>query len=145
VEYAPQRPYIVGLVTGLVIAGLMLLLAALLLVRTRLRAPVESPRPPLRRREARRGLVRPGVTLVAGLVAAGLPGLVGALLAQGRTGRGVRLAAAGMLVAAGSLVTATSFALDGPGLIPDASDLLAGTGAVLALVLGLSGRRDDGD
>jgi hypothetical protein len=80
--------------------------------------------------------------VLAGFVMAGLPGLLGTVLAQVPAKRS-RLAVAGVLVTAGSLVTAATFLRDGPGFIPDASDLLVGTGAIAALVTGLAGDGDD--
>jgi hypothetical protein len=45
---------------------------------------------------------------------------------------------------AGTLVTAIDLAVHGRGVVPDAADVLAGTGAVLALVLALTGPPERG-
>ena len=146
VEYRPQRPYLVGLVGGLVVAGLVLLAAAFLLVRSRLR-PVIGPEPGRARRHRDRAgprVLRSAAVTVVGAVLGGLPGLVGCVLAVLPGGRrGARLGLAGVLVLAGALVTATDFQLHGEGRVPVASDLLAGAGVVLALVLALVGTRDE--
>jgi arabinofuranan 3-O-arabinosyltransferase len=143
VQYRPQDAYVVGLVGGLAVAGTMLLLAIIVLLRTRLRPSVE-PRLPVRgRRRGGRRLVGRGALVVAGYVFAGLPGLVGAGLAQAPGPRRVRLTVAALLVAAGSLVTAGTLLRHGPGLVPDLSDVLVGVGAMGALLTGVAGDRDD--
>lgn len=146
IEYHPQRAYLIGLVGGLVVAGALLVVASVLLLRSRLREPVDrSLRPRGRRRLRTRGaLLEAGLVVVVGGVLAGLPGLVGTVLARLPGGRrGLRLGLAVVLVLAGSLVTATDFLLHGRDVVPDVSDVLAGTGAVLAMALALV-RTDDG-
>jgi arabinofuranan 3-O-arabinosyltransferase len=148
IEYQPQRAYLIGLVGGLAVAGTLLLLAVVLLLRTRLGPGVVPPSVlsvTLRRHRVRRGgLLGTVVVLVAGLGLGGLPGLLGGAVARAPGGRRhLRLAGAGALMVTGPLVTAVEFAVHGRGVVPDAADLLSGTGAVLALVLGLSGSRDE--
>jgi arabinofuranan 3-O-arabinosyltransferase len=140
VVYSPQRPYLLGLVGGLGVAVTVLVCALVLLWRRGLRPASPEPLPERRRRRATANLTGTGLVVVAGYVVGGLPGLVGAVLARLPGGRaGLRLALAGVLMVAGSAVTATDFALHGRGLIPDAADVLTGVGAVLALVLALTG------
>ncbi|MBO9520412.1 MAG: DUF3367 domain-containing protein [Nocardioidaceae bacterium] len=145
VEFSPQRPYLIGLVGGLVVAGLLLLAAIGLLVRSRLR-PAHDP-PPVVAPEGRPRLRTAGY-LASGYLLGGLPGLAGATLARLPVSRLPvsriwLLALAGLLVAAGSAVTAITFGVHGNGTIPNGADVLAGTGAFLALTLGLTGRDDD--
>jgi arabinofuranan 3-O-arabinosyltransferase len=155
VTYAPQRPYLVGLVTGLVLAGLLLVLAVVVLVRTRLREPAYSGErvqrlQPVTRRRRRRGRAVPVAFAATGLgwvlggvpVAAGVL-LVAALLAAGR--RGAVLPLAGALLAAAPLVAALRLAEHRVTLVTSA-DLLAGTGVAMALALLLldaTRRRED--
>ena len=146
IEYQPQRVYLIGLVGGLVVTALMLLAAALLAVRTRLRPAHDAPlRAPTRRRtRGGAAALATGGLLLAGGVLGGLPGLVGVVLARLPGGRrGLRLALAAALVVGGSLVTAIDFAVNGPSPVPDVADVLCGIGAVLALVLALGGTNGD--
>jgi len=143
VRYGPQRVYLVGLIGGLALAALMLLLAAVVAVRTRLRPTVE-PTPVVRgRRRGRAGRATATILLVGSWVVAGLPGLVGTLIAQLPGARSRKLALAAVLVTAGSVVTAVSFLDKDHGFVPDLADVLAGAGALLALVIGLTGYRDE--
>jgi len=145
IVYAPQREYLVGLVGGLVIAGGMLLLALLLLVRTRLRPGVEPSVVPARPGHRRRRVVLTAVAVGAGWLLGGLPALVGVALAQLPVSRRLLVALAGVGVAAGAAVTAVAFRLDGPELVPGASSVVTGIGVALALVLALrnpEGTRD---
>jgi arabinofuranan 3-O-arabinosyltransferase len=144
IHYSPQDPYLVGLVGGLAVAGVMLVLAGVAALRTRLRPALEPPLVVRGRRRARSGIAGKGILVVAAWVFAGLPGAAGTLLAQLPGVRGPRLALAALLVTAGSLVTAGTFLTEGPGFIPDVSDVLVGIGAATALVLGLRSARDDG-
>jgi arabinofuranan 3-O-arabinosyltransferase len=145
VEFEPQRTYVVGLVGGLSVAGLILVAAVVLLLRTGLRAGAEpvlvagSPRRGAGRRTA--GSV---LAVGAGVVAGGLPGLAGVGLARLPGGRrALRVVLALALMVAGTLVTVIDLAVHDRGLTPDAADILSGTGAVLALVLGLTKSPDD--
>ncbi|MFL6159241.1 MAG: alpha-(1-_3)-arabinofuranosyltransferase family protein [Marmoricola sp.] len=137
ITFAPQRPYLVGLVAGLVIAGSVLLLALVLLLRTRL-LPGTDPAAALRpRRRGRAGVLATVAVVGTGWVLGGLPALVGAALAQLPRGRRVLVALAGVLVASGSAVTALEFAVHGAGLVPGASSVVTGIGVTLGLVLAL--------
>jgi arabinofuranan 3-O-arabinosyltransferase len=151
ITFAPQRNYLIGLLGGLGLSGLVLLLAVVLLLRTRLR-PALAPAPvaaagslPARKRARPRRRLRLGAGVIAavavGWVLGGLPGLLGVALVW-LPGHRLRPAAAGVLVVAGALVSAWSLHLHGPGPIPDAADLLTGTGIVLALAHGLRSSRD---
>ena len=157
VDYTPQRPYLVGLVAGLVIAGALLLLAVLLLVRTRLRPgtepdPVASAGPAPRRRGWRRYL-GVGAAVLVGWVLGGLPALAGVGLAaigltavrpsaRARLHR-VLVVLAGLGMTAGAAVTAIDFRLHGPGLVPGASSIVTGIGVALGLALALGTLADD--
>lgn len=147
ITYAPQRPYLIGLVGGLVVAGGMLLVAALLLMRLRLRPgadPVAGPAVQ-RARVRRPGLLATGGVVAAGWVLGGLPGLAGTALARLPIRRWTLVGLAGVLVTAGATITAVEFGLHGSGLIPGASDVVAGIGAALALALALGSPPDARD
>jgi arabinofuranan 3-O-arabinosyltransferase len=146
ITFAPQKPFIVGLIAGLVAAGLSVLLALAMLIRTR-RGPAVQPGPPVG--WARVVTVTPlvgasclaGVLLVAWLLG-GLAALVGGLLAASLlAARRSRLrhvaddvrarqafeSAAGVLMVSGPIVTALALHLDhGPN--QPWADLLAGAG-----------------
>jgi arabinofuranan 3-O-arabinosyltransferase len=140
VEYGPQRAYLIGLSGGLAIAGVMLLLAVVLLLRRGLRSAADPPLRARGRRRASADALGSATLVCVGYVAGGVAGLAGTLLARLPGGRrSLRLALAGVLMAAGTAVTATTFVVQGPDVVPDAANVLAGIGAVLALVLGLDG------
>ena len=83
------------------------------------------------------------ILLVISWVFAGLPGLVGTTIAQLPGARSRKLALAAVLMTAGSVVTAVSFLDEEHGFVPDVADVLSGTGALLAFVIGLRGVRDE--
>ncbi|WP_457111153.1 alpha-(1-_3)-arabinofuranosyltransferase domain-containing protein [Marmoricola sp. URHA0025 HA25] len=144
IRYSPQRTYLIGLVGGAVVAGGLMLVALFVAIRTR-PAPGAEPRVVVRSRGRRRSAGRlPRVVLpVAAWIFAGLPGLAGVLIALLPGARRYKVVGAGLLVAAGALVTAGTFIAHGRGFPPDVADVLAGTGAVLALGVGLVGVRDE--
>ena len=140
IRYAPQRTYSFLLVGGLLLLALVLLAAVALLIVDLRRAPSSvAPRTVVVRQPGR--LFR-GAMVIAGIgagwVLGGLPGAIGTALACVLVRlRRVPIALGGVLVAAGAGWTALGLHLHGPRAVPDASDLLAGTGAVLLLVLAL--------
>jgi arabinofuranan 3-O-arabinosyltransferase len=145
VTFAPQRPYLIGLVGGLVIAGTALVGALVLLLRTRLRPGTDPVEDRSRRRAGHRRTAVSVVAVGAGWVLGGLPALAGVALSQLPGGRRLLVALAGVLITAGSVVTAFNFGLHGAGLIPGASSVVAGIGVTLGLVLALRGTPDAED
>jgi len=133
ISYAPQRIYLVSLYGGMAVAAAVLLLAMVMLFRTRLRPvrPIPERGPPSPRRWVWASLVVlavPVAWLLGGVPAAAAV-VVGAVVPRPQV---LRLLAAALLVAAPLLV---AWELrDGPQLRFDTADLLAGGGFVLALM-----------
>ena len=135
IRYAPETSYVVILFTGLAVALGVLLLAAVLLLRTRLTPGRQPELQEPRRRPPR---------LVAGVLATlavpawafgGVPAAVGLLLAAGFVllgRRGPALWLAGALLVGGPLIGAVSLQLS-RGVNPPVADLLTGAGLLLAV------------
>ncbi len=142
--FDPQRGYLITLIAGLVLLGLVLLWAGWVGLRTRLErpeAPVEEVPPgPRSRRWAVAGRVLAVLTayVVGGPVIAG-GALLGVLLA-GRSRIAAALVAATLL---GALLAFVIDVADEPTLPADAVDLLTGAAVALGLVAALfaPGRR----
>jgi arabinofuranan 3-O-arabinosyltransferase len=133
ISYAPQRAYLVSLYGGMAVAALVLLLAIVMLFRTRLRPvrPIPERVAPTPRRWVWWALVVLAVPVawVLGGVPAAAAVAVGAVVRRPQV---LRVMAAVLLVAAPALV---AWELrDGPQLRFDTADLLAGGGFVLALM-----------
>ncbi len=141
VTFAPQRPYLVGLYAGLVLAFLALVAAAVLLVRTRLRPPAPIPDLVQPARSRGRWLATAAVGLVGCWVLGGLPVVVGAALGMvsvlvGRRGVARALGFAGMVVA---FAVQAWLLRDGPRLQFDAVDLVVGICVALMIATLLPG------
>lgn len=157
VYFEPQRAYLIGLIGGLGLVGLLFLTAAYFAVRTRLKPAVDLPlrssakyRPthgPVRGRalRPRSGLLGTAALLVGGALVAGPPGLMGVLVARASgAARRWRLLLSGTLLGTASLVTTVSLWRDGPSAVPEAANVLAAVGAIAVLVIGLSRPEDRG-
>ena len=135
IRYAPERSYVVLLFSGLAVALGVLLLALVLLVRTRLAAE-RQPTGAGPRGRSRAALA--GLLVVAGLpawVLGGVPAAAGLVLAAGFVligRRGPALAVAALLLVAGPVAVAVSLHL-GDGFDRPVADLLSGAGLLLAL------------
>ena len=136
--FDPQRGYLITLIAGLVLLGLVLLWAAWVGLRTRLEeseGPADelSPGPASRRwTVAGRGLAVLAAYVVGGPVAA-VGALLGVLL-SGRTRLATALVGAALL---GALLAFVIDLADAPTRPTDAVDLLTGGAVALALVAGL--------
>ena len=139
IRYAPERPYITALFGGLAVAAALLLIAFVLLVRTRL-APGRQPEAqPRSRRRGPRSLA----ATVVGLAAAGalswvfggvpaLAGLAVALVCWLTGARRTALVLAGLLLVAGPVWAGVALQLD-DGPDQPVADLLTGAGFALAV------------
>ena len=150
IEYTPGPSYFVTLIGGLVLAGLTLLVALLILLRTRVRplvvadaAPTEPPlRQPSRRR---RWLGRVGAVAAVPLawLLVGVPGAVAVVVAALlRRRRRLTLVLAAVLLTSAAVVAAVA-QIDAPSLPSKTGDVLAGLGVCLALIRGLMDSRQD--
>jgi arabinofuranan 3-O-arabinosyltransferase len=134
-QFAPESAYVVFLKGGLVLSGLLVLVALVLAVRTRLDPPREPTDLPVRRRHVWVAWVAPAL----GWVLAGP--LVGGCLALALvvrrvvSGRAVVLGAAGCLVA--GVVETTRALVQGPRLVIDSADMWVGAAIALAVVVAL--------
>ncbi|KQY64038.1 alpha-(1-_3)-arabinofuranosyltransferase domain-containing protein [Nocardioides sp. Root140] len=157
ITYAPERRYVAVLFGGLGYSALVLLLAVILVFRTRLRpyAALEAASTPAPRRQGRLRsalATRPGrvvlgvVGIALAWVLGGLPALAAAVVlgvaVLTRTGRWA-LPVAAVALAAGSLVAAWQLR-DGPLMVRGAANVVTGFGFVLAMGAALPGVRDDG-
>lgn len=135
IVYAPERSYVVVLVAGLGVTGLALLLALVLLVRTRLEpgGPLEAdpPRPASSRGRAGAVVL---IAAVVGWAVGGLPVLIALVLAVVLRGIGVAALPVAAALLVGGAVSSAVAAADQPGL-RDLADALAGSGFVLVVVL----------
>ena len=137
ISYAPQLSYLVLLIGGLVLAGMALLIAIVLLLRTRLSplvpVPVDGPGTPPERLDRRAWLLRVSAFAVGGWVFAGVPALLGVVLG-GVAGRAAwaRWLGIGLLLA--SVILTAAQLVPGPRLRFDVADALAGTGFFVALM-----------
>lgn len=134
IRYAPERSYVVLLFSGLAVAIAILLLAFVVMARTKLGPETQ---PELVERPRRRGLAAGLLVLAAApaWVLGGVPAAAGLLLAAafvllGR--RGPALWVAGLLLVAAPVVVAVSLQRN-DGFDPAVADLLAGTGLMLAI------------
>jgi arabinofuranan 3-O-arabinosyltransferase len=144
VRYAPERSYVVTLVAGLAFSMVVLLVALLLLVFTRVRALGEVPPPPERAGGARRSRHRgsrwghwaaPAAAVAGAGVLGGLPAAIGLSLAGVLVRLGLRrtlLVVAFLLLVSGPALVAAFLHLEEPSPQPLA-DILTGTGFVLAV------------
>jgi arabinofuranan 3-O-arabinosyltransferase len=135
ITYAPQRSYLLALFLGLGVAGLVLLGALVLLLRTKLRAPeplLPWPRPTP---TPTRWLVGVALTLPVAWVLGGVPALaavaVGAPLLFLERRTLLRWLAFGCLVAAYAVASVVLH--EGARLRIDSADVLAGFGFVLTV------------
>jgi arabinofuranan 3-O-arabinosyltransferase len=136
IRYAPEKSYVVLLFSGLAVALGILLLALVLMKRTRL-GPETQPTVAARRRPRNRFLVA-GLMVVAAApawVGGGVPaaaglGLAAVFVLLGR--RRPALWLAGLLLTAGPAVAAASLQLD-RGVDQPVADVLTGTGLLLAV------------
>jgi arabinofuranan 3-O-arabinosyltransferase len=135
--FEPQRGYLVTLVGGLVLLGLVLLCAAWVAVRTRLGPPLPEAREPARPLSRRWGVAVRGLAVVTAYVVGGpvVAGgaLLGVLLAR-RTTLVTGVVAAALL---GAVLAYVVRLTQDPVLPPDAVDLVTGAGVALALVAAL--------
>ena len=136
ITYAPQRPYLISLYGGLGVAALVLLLAFVLLLRTRLRPVLTVPEIEGRTAGRRRWWLVWCAALVLSWVGGGVPALIGVLLG----GVGVLAGRQRPLRAVGAACMVAGYVLlawilrDGPRLRVDVVDLLTGVGFVLVVV-----------
>lgn len=137
ISYGPQASYLVLLLGGLAFAGIALLLALVLLFRTRLSplvpVPVDGPHTPPERLTRREWGLRTAAFLVGGWVFAGVPAalgvLLGALVGRPTSARwlGIGLMLASVALTAAQLVPAARLRFD-------VADVLAGTGFFVTLM-----------
>ena len=134
IRYAPERSYVVLLFSGLAVDIAILLLAFVVMARTKLGPETQ---PELVERPRRRGLAAGLLVLAAApaWVLGGVPAAAGLLLAAafvllGR--RGPALWVAGLLLVAAPVMVAVSLQRN-DGFDPAVADLLAGTGLMLAI------------
>lgn len=143
VSFEPQNAYRTGLIGGLALAVLLLVVALGFAFRTRLLPASDPPGRPRPAHSSRTDHLGAGAIVVGAAVLAGLPGLVGVLVARvPGTLRRWRLWLAGGFLGAASLVTAIALWRHGPGSVPDSANALAAIGAVLALVSGFAHTED---
>jgi arabinofuranan 3-O-arabinosyltransferase len=133
-HFAPQNTYVIWLIIGLVIAGLLLLAAIVALLR---RPKMDDERPLPQSRPLR------GAFLIVPVawVLAGLPGLIGGAIAIAVRRRGIWLALP--LALAGPIWTAWQVHVHGPSQVPELSNVLSGIGVVILLASSLVRRSDD--
>lgn len=145
IDYAPQRPYDVGLFGGLGLAGLVLVGAAVALVRARTRTGQALPAVPAAPR-SRAGVGRASRSVLAVLVGGvlgGVPaagGILAALVLRHRPQVGLVV---GVVAAALGTVGAAEVTRRTGHIAPDWADVLTGFGAVLLLSLAWCSRSDE--
>jgi arabinofuranan 3-O-arabinosyltransferase len=143
ITYAPERSYVIVLVAGLAITGLALVLALVLLVRTRLRRGYRlEPATPSEPWSLRRSVLLGAFALPVLWVLGGIPAVAGlALVGLISVARVPALALGGVLLV-GAAGAAAAHAQWHESYLVTASDGLAGAGFVLcAIVAVLGGRR----
>jgi arabinofuranan 3-O-arabinosyltransferase len=137
ISYGPQAGYLVLLLGGLLLAGIALVLALVLLLRTRLSplvpVPVDGLHPWPERLDRRRWGLWTAAFVVGGWVFAGVPAVLGVLLGA-LAGRPTwaRWLGIGLMMAAVALTAAQL--VPGPRLRFDVADLLMGAGFFAALM-----------
>ncbi|MGN6160844.1 MAG: alpha-(1-_3)-arabinofuranosyltransferase domain-containing protein [Marmoricola sp.] len=136
-SFAPQTTYLVWLIVGLALAGALLLAGIVALLRLPGRMQIARPIGPARgsRRRGVSALIAP-----AAWVLAGLPGLVGALLALVLRRHWCIPVIA--LLAAGPIWTAIQVHVHGPTAVSTTANVLSGIGVVALLVSAVTARGD---